>query len=175
MLTCGPYRTDAGTVTEIDQTVSYNKYMYLAHNLVLAYGIAIFVSLLSVVVGLRALQVNGVSHDTSFYTIMATTRNIKLDDLLKGESLGASPIPGSIAKKKLQFGVIAMGDGSGRGAETVLGSTSSTHTDYSGDTMAEDASRHAQESVEVMGTAVMHACFGLQGQGTSLKKGQTVF
>jgi len=98
------------------------------------------------------------------------TRNIKLDDLLKAEPLGASPIPDLIAKTGVQFGIIPIDTDSNDGSETVLGSTVSTHTDYSGDTVFEEPQKTAHENADVMAPAISHACFGLESQVTPLKR-----
>jgi hypothetical protein len=47
---------------------------------------------------------SGVLHDSSFSSIMSTTRNNFLDDLTLSHSLGASPTSRKISKVKLKFG-----------------------------------------------------------------------
>jgi hypothetical protein len=77
---------------------------YDAMNFWIAYGIAIALSFAAVIMGLRALWINGVSHDNSFSSIMATTRNSYLDKLTVGHSLGATPMPKEVMRTKLRFG-----------------------------------------------------------------------
>ena len=79
-------------------------YSYNAHNLWTAYGIAILVTLFSIVVGLVALYLNGVSYRTSFSTIVATTRNDELDEIMIGSSLGADPMCRDVMLTRLKFG-----------------------------------------------------------------------
>ena len=80
-------------------------YSYNAHNLRVAYGVAILVTLFSIVVGFAALYSNGVSYRTSFSSIIATTRNKELDDIMMGSSLGADPMRRDVMQTRLKFGV----------------------------------------------------------------------
>jgi hypothetical protein len=88
-------------------------YSYNAQNLWLAYGVAIFVTLFSLVVGFYAIYSNGVSYRTSFSTIMATTRNRVLDDVMIGSSLGADPMREDVMQTRLRFGVLDKDRGEG--------------------------------------------------------------
>ncbi|CAO2655643.1 Nn.00g044460.m01.CDS01 [Neocucurbitaria sp. VM-36] len=88
----------------VTQSTFVTIYEYRPQNLWLAYGIAVAFSFAGVILGLRALWLNGVSHDNSFSSIMATTRNSFLDDLTLGYSLGAAPLPKDIARTRLRFG-----------------------------------------------------------------------
>jgi hypothetical protein len=47
---------------------------------------------------------NGICHDTSFSSIMSTTRSSFLDELTLGNSLGVTPTPSAISDVKLRFG-----------------------------------------------------------------------
>ncbi|KAK8016601.1 hypothetical protein PG993_014790 [Apiospora rasikravindrae] len=98
--------SDNRTEVEVNHNIFYTKYEYQQANLLLSYGIAIGVSAACVLMGLRALWVNGVSHDTSFCSIMATTRNTSLDQLTLGHSVGAEPAPHLILDTRLRFGVL---------------------------------------------------------------------
>jgi len=183
-------RTDNGTFTRVDQTVVYNKFTYSWHNLALAYSIAIAASLFGVLVGLRALYINGVSHDTTFFTTMAATRNPELDDLLKGQCLGASPIPKELAHQKLQYGVVGFGMHTARDGKTVLEKAASTIADHDTEmtpksiassithqgceTISGDVAKVEDESDGLMEPAILHACFGFVDQVTLWKKGQRV-
>lgn len=92
------------STANVTQTTFLTVYEYRPRNLWLAYGIAIAFSLAGVLLGLHALWTNGVAHDNSFSSIVATTRNGFLDDLSRGYSLGAAPVPRSIAETRLVFG-----------------------------------------------------------------------
>jgi hypothetical protein len=94
-----------GFDTTVNVAVSANIYAYNAVNLAAAYAVAIAASMLCVCVGLRALVVNGVSHGTSFSSIMCSTRNKTLDEITKGYSLGALPLDKSIKDTELKFGL----------------------------------------------------------------------
>lgn len=58
--------------------------------------------------GLFALQHNGVAHSSSFSALMATTRNPTLDIVSEGHSLGAQPIK-DMGRVKLRFGEVDAG------------------------------------------------------------------
>ncbi|KAJ4334525.1 hypothetical protein N0V95_009151 [Ascochyta clinopodiicola] len=94
------------TMANVTRSEYRTIYSYQPRNLLLAYGIAIATSAIGVLLGLRALWLNGVAHDTGYFSIMATTRNRFLDDLTVGNDLGAVPIPKHIQEERLRFGVI---------------------------------------------------------------------
>lgn len=75
----------------------------------MTYGIAIAFSALGVLLGLRALWLNGICHETSFSSIMSTTRNKYLDELILGYSLGSAPTPRALKDVKLRFGELRDG------------------------------------------------------------------
>jgi len=62
------------------------------------------------VAGCSAYITNGVSHGTSFSTILTTTRNKSLDVLAKGHTLGVVPLDKAIAATTLRFGLLAGAD-----------------------------------------------------------------
>lgn len=70
----------------------------------MTHAIAIACSAFGVLLGLRALWLNGICHETSFSSIMSTTRNKYLDDLTLGYSLGSAPTPNAVKKIELRFG-----------------------------------------------------------------------
>lgn len=83
-----------------------NFYAYDSRNLLLTYGMAILITLLFVVLGARAFDMNGISSSTSFSSILLTTRNQTLDDLATGYALGSQPLNKAIGATKLRFGII---------------------------------------------------------------------
>ncbi|KAH8679682.1 hypothetical protein BGZ60DRAFT_481059 [Tricladium varicosporioides] len=85
-------------------TSSVNVFAYNARNLLLAYGIALLATLFALTLGLRAIFLNGVSHNSSFSGMLCTTRNPTLDALAKGRTLGAEPLERDIGKTRLRFG-----------------------------------------------------------------------
>lgn len=84
----------------------YNIYEYAPRNLWVAYGAAIACSFAAVLLGLRALWVNGVCHDSSFSAVVAATRSRYLDRLTRGHSLGSTPMGEKILRARLRFGVL---------------------------------------------------------------------
>jgi hypothetical protein len=95
----------------IDTTVSVyenvNIFFYSVRNLVVAYTVAGLFSLFSVLIGMRALLANGVSHSSVFSAIIRTTRNPTIDAITYGQTLGAKPLDKNLTKTKLRFGVLA--------------------------------------------------------------------
>lgn len=65
-----------------------------------------FFTSISVVLGLWALLHNGVSHNMSFSSFVATTRNSTMDRIFAGESLGAEPMKKSTLAHELKFGML---------------------------------------------------------------------
>lgn len=59
-------------------TRPHNVYAYNPKNLFLAYGIALFFSLVANILGTLAYISNGVSHNNSFSSIVRATRNPEL-------------------------------------------------------------------------------------------------
>ncbi|KAL2074611.1 hypothetical protein VTL71DRAFT_8389 [Oculimacula yallundae] len=135
------YQTEVTTLSQI------NIYAYNARNLWAAYGSAIFVTFLSILVGFRALLSNGISYETSFSTIVATTRNRALDDVMVGSSTGAQPLRGEVLGTKLRFGGLA-GEERRTGDEGPNGST---------------------------GSGIRRAGFGIQGQVVTLRKNEACY
>jgi hypothetical protein len=91
-------------------TPSYNIYQYNSFLLLLSYGIPLVFTTCTVLLGIHAFRSNGVVHSTAFSAIVATTRNPALDALSEGHSLGSFPLDKEMAKVKLKFGGIEIGD-----------------------------------------------------------------
>ncbi|ROV96276.1 hypothetical protein VMCG_07704 [Cytospora schulzeri] len=81
-------------------------YTYNWHNLVLAYAIAVFATLVCAAVGVQALLANGYSANASFSTILLTTRNEDLDYVARGHCLGESPMDKSLGRTMLRYGIL---------------------------------------------------------------------
>lgn len=86
-----------------------NIYSYNARNLLLLYAIALFASLLVVLVGAWALWTNSTSHSMSFSDIVQTARNPTLDELVHSrvdgcDCMGTLPISKSFERTKLRYG-----------------------------------------------------------------------
>lgn len=90
--------------------ISHNFYLYSEGYLIIAYMTAIGVTVACVTVGFFALWRNGVSQNTSFSSVLMTTRNPELDRLAIGHCLGAEPLKKEIGKVRLQYGEIEGSD-----------------------------------------------------------------
>ena len=100
-----------------------NIFQYNPRNLVISYSISIGVTIICVAIGLAATVSNGVSHSSSFSTLLATAQNPRLRGLFEGNSLGALPLDRETRKVKLRFGElnqdILIGQEQGDGARHV--------------------------------------------------------
>lgn len=103
-----------GVKTTVNVARTPNIYNYNSTNLFLAYGLAVGITILSFAIGMRALIVNGVSHETSFSSIMCSTRNETLDHITAGSSLATVPLSKEVEKTKLRFGLLN-GNGESQG------------------------------------------------------------
>lgn len=74
---------------------------------------ALFISLMGILVGTYALYANGVTHGTNFSAILQTTRNSTLDELSRGKELGTEPLDADFAKVRLRFGILHTDTGYG--------------------------------------------------------------
>lgn len=92
--------------TTVYITTRDNIYQYKKLNLILAYGIAFTVTFVCVILGLRAILVNGVVHGNDFSTILSTTRYPAFDALTLGSSLGTKPTTQSILETKVRLGLL---------------------------------------------------------------------
>ena len=72
--------------------------------LVLSYSLAVAGMLSAVVMGVLAYKWNGYGTDLGFSTILVTTRNKQLDQLVEGSCLGNTPLPEHITQERLRFG-----------------------------------------------------------------------
>ncbi|KAH7327469.1 hypothetical protein BKA65DRAFT_462233 [Rhexocercosporidium sp. MPI-PUGE-AT-0058] len=99
-----------GVSTTVNIGSTHNIYNYNPTNLFWAYGLAVLVTMLSVAIGTRAIMVNGVSHETSFSSILCSIRNQTLDNLTAGFSLAAEPLGSDVKDTKLRFGMLRRSD-----------------------------------------------------------------
>ncbi|OIW29243.1 hypothetical protein CONLIGDRAFT_411841 [Coniochaeta ligniaria NRRL 30616] len=72
--------------------------------LAISYFIAVALTFAAVGIGLHAIVANGYAMETNFSTFLTTTRNPDLDEVVRGSSLGASPLKRAVRETKLRFG-----------------------------------------------------------------------
>ncbi|MCJ1468134.1 hypothetical protein MMC07_006762 [Pseudocyphellaria aurata] len=95
------------TSANVTHSEPRNEYSYEYHNLVLAYGLAILFTLLSVILGWSAVVSNGMSYDFTVSSIIGTSQNPDLADLFRQQTPGTQPLDRQIRKTKLRFGAVA--------------------------------------------------------------------
>ena len=90
------------TPCEVTETVLVWDYspMWLA----ISYCIAVGLTLLAVALGFYAMALNGYVARTTFSTFLATTRNLQLDGVDWGSSLGTLPLKKEVSETVLMFG-----------------------------------------------------------------------
>lgn len=95
-------QTNATEKCEVTKSVLVWRYNPLW--LAISYFIAVGLTFAAVGIGLHAMIMNGYAIETNFSTFLTTTRNPDLDEVVKGSSLGASPLKKSVRETKLRFG-----------------------------------------------------------------------
>lgn len=93
-------------------------YIYDSRLLLITYGVAFAVALLLALVGALSGWDNGCFADFRFSTIVRTTRDPRLADLVRGAELGSNPLPERIARRRLRFGLSADGGRASSGIPT---------------------------------------------------------
>ncbi|KAI4269637.1 MAG: hypothetical protein LQ337_007156 [Flavoplaca oasis] len=93
-------------VTNVTFVSNENIYRYARRNLLISYSVAFAATLFGVLVGMRALILNGNAHSTRFAAIIATTRSPSLAALTEGASMGSEPMPKEMLQTKLRFGIL---------------------------------------------------------------------
>ncbi|KAL4790489.1 hypothetical protein BDV19DRAFT_394059 [Aspergillus venezuelensis] len=99
-----PYflNTTAGPITNITTRPTETRYTYAARNLLIAYGVSVFVSLLCIIAGLLSMWDNGIAFSDSLSTILRATRNRKFDEIVDRESMtGADPGPKALGDTRV--------------------------------------------------------------------------
>lgn len=88
----------------VTMVLPVNVYNYRPLYLVVSYSITILLALFGILVGGIAYHSNGVAHDFSFSSVVCTTRNSDLDELVQGQGLGSLPHDKEFMNTKLRFG-----------------------------------------------------------------------
>jgi hypothetical protein len=92
------------TLFPVDSHRVYNAYSYNWPRLALAYGIAIFSTLIAVLVGLYTITTTGSSYTNKFSTIVRVSRSERLAVLIAPENrFGQDPVPTHIARAKFSI------------------------------------------------------------------------
>ncbi|CAI7641693.1 unnamed protein product [Penicillium glandicola] len=112
----------ANTSAPVTISSPRNFYTYDSRSLLAVYMAALGVTVVCVVVGFFALRENGVSHNTSFSSVLMTTRNPELDHLANGRCLGSYELEKEIGEVQLRFGEI---EGSGQYTRAAFGTNDS--------------------------------------------------
>ncbi|KAB5571774.1 hypothetical protein GE09DRAFT_1185340 [Coniochaeta sp. 2T2.1] len=104
-------QTNTTLACEVTSRVLVWKYNPLW--LAVSYFVAVGLTFAAVGVGLHAMVANGYAMETNFSTFLTTTRNPELDAVVRGSSLGASPLKKAVRETKLRFGEVRTEGGEG--------------------------------------------------------------
>ncbi|KAF7189365.1 hypothetical protein HII31_09343, partial [Pseudocercospora fuligena] len=98
--TSSPY---APPLTEVFFPIYHNVYNYNPAELWLAYGLAIFFTLIAVMVGLLAMLGSGMSYSYQFSTIVRAAAHMKVNEVVTAEKdgLGSDPLPAELKGVKV--------------------------------------------------------------------------
>ena len=95
---------DSAQRVELEIRVPNNVYKYDFRNLVLAYGIALLVTTIAMLVGIDTMLSAGGSFDSNFTTLLRTTRDGRLADLVDGmDTHGFMPVPKMLGVSLVTF------------------------------------------------------------------------
>jgi hypothetical protein len=87
----------------VTRSYTRNTYSYSQRNLLLSYGIALFLTLLASISGCLAIFHNGASYTHKFSTILRTTTG--LGELVEKEDrTGADPLPIYLSRARVDLG-----------------------------------------------------------------------
>ncbi|GAD98482.1 hypothetical protein ACLA_046040 [Paecilomyces variotii No. 5] len=90
--------------TNVTITTTRNAYAYSRAILWITYGIAIFLTLVSILLGIVANRANQGSYSSNFSTIMRTTRNASLSSQIRlADCSGKDPLPKYISDTTISF------------------------------------------------------------------------
>ncbi|KAH0365643.1 hypothetical protein KCU65_g5949, partial [Aureobasidium melanogenum] len=129
--------------TDVFITTYFNIYNYHWQRLVLAYGLAISVTLITVILGLYTIIDTGSSYSNKFSTILRVSRDEGLDVLIaERDRRGEDPLPKHIGKAK--FVAIHHDDG----AELFMMGSRDESTEYH---VMKEGSQHLVHRVSVQG------------------------
>ncbi|KAF2139835.1 uncharacterized protein K452DRAFT_274310 [Aplosporella prunicola CBS 121167] len=96
--------------TTIERPVSREErvtvYTYEQKNLLIAYGAATICTLLTISMGAYAFRSNGISYNSMVSTIICTTQNPDIREVVGDRTLGCQPLAEDIAQTKLRFGIV---------------------------------------------------------------------
>ncbi|KAL6233451.1 hypothetical protein BDW75DRAFT_231960 [Aspergillus navahoensis] len=99
-----PYflNTSLGPLVNVTIHPNQTEYVYSQRNLLIAYGVSVFISLLCIIAGLITMWDNGIAFTDSLTTILRATRNPKFDEIVPADSTtGADPVPESLSNTRV--------------------------------------------------------------------------
>jgi len=90
--------------TNVTITTEHNVYEYSSAKLLLAYGLAILLTIIEVVLGLYTMVVKHASFSNKFSSILRASRHAELDSVIDlTDQLGSDPLPRTLANATVQL------------------------------------------------------------------------
>ena len=106
--------------SEVTFNTFHNVYIYSASTLWVAYGLAIFLTLIALGLGIWSMILNDGTFTNDFSTILRTSRAAELSDELRDEDRdGRQPLPKRLARARIRIDVVAGGKESTHSREDV--------------------------------------------------------
>lgn len=94
---------DSEEPVNVTRSYTRNTYSYSQRNLLMSYGIALFLTLLASIAGCIAIFWNGASYTHKFSTVLRTTT--ELGELVaKNDRTGADPLPKYLSRARVELG-----------------------------------------------------------------------
>ncbi|KAI5199164.1 hypothetical protein AUEXF2481DRAFT_31775 [Aureobasidium subglaciale EXF-2481] len=113
-----PYYPPPVNVTSITYQ---NLYAYSATMLWLSYGVALFLALITVIVGSMAIFSSGFSYSSSFSTVLRTASHAAIStDISRNDATGQDPLPEHLCKATILFDRINQQGGESAAKEVLM-------------------------------------------------------
>jgi hypothetical protein len=94
---------DSEELVNVTRYYTRNTYFYSQKNLLLSYGIALFLTLLASIAGCVAIFFNGASYTYKFSTVLRTTAGLR-ELVAKKDRTGADPLPKYLSRTRVDLG-----------------------------------------------------------------------
>lgn len=94
---------DSEEPVNVTRSYTRNTYSYSQRNLLMSYGIALFLALLASIAGCLAIFLNGASYTHKFSTVLRTTTGLE-ELVAKNDRTGADPLPKYLSRARVDLG-----------------------------------------------------------------------
>ncbi|KAI5809818.1 hypothetical protein DFH27DRAFT_536432 [Peziza echinospora] len=142
-------------------------YKYHAFSLMVAYGVACFLTTIGLIVGIICFWKNGFVADFTFSRVLCTTRNPTLDELCRGDSCMGTASE-NVGHRRLRFGEVWIKGKKQHWTEPILSKIKGGLGIVQEESNDDVEEGHTKEKTLRIG----HAAFGVHSEVVALKKGK---